>query len=451
LALAHRLYSVTRQRPFDHHIRNQAAPPMSPPSSDAAAPPQRNFWIAVICGGLILTIGIGARQSFGIFQRPIAADLGVGRELWSFANALSMLLMGAFSPFAGNVADRFGTARTVAGGGALYVAGMFMIAFATEGVLLTLGNVLCGLGMAAAGFGPIFGAISRQTPVKRRSVALGVTTAGGSFGQFAIVPFASLLQYRLDNWHTTMLILGVMSIAMVPLALGLREQRAEAGKPGAAIPQGTKDALQEAFHTQGFWLLTVGFFVCGFHVTFIGLHLPPYIADKAVGMSLFGRSISPLELGGWAIGLVGLFNIAGSLIWGWLGSRHSKKDMLALLYALRALAFVMFLALPLSWVSVLLFAAALGFLWLGTVPLTSGLVGYMFGPTHMSMLWGIVFFSHQLGSFLGGWGAGRLYDIQGNYDLIWWVSVGLGVLAAVIHYAIRERPVPRLMPAAAPA
>jgi MFS family permease len=240
-------------------------------------------------------------------------------------------------------------------------------------------------------------------------------------------------------------------MAMVPLALGLREQDAAAPKPGAAIPQGSKDALQEAFHTQGFWLLTIGFFVCGFHVTFIGLHLPPYIADNAVGMSLFGRPISPIELGGWAIGLVGLFNIAGSLIWGWLGSRHPKKDMLALLYALRALAFVIFLALPLSWVSVLLFAASLGFLWLGTVPLTSGLVGYMFGPTHMSMLWGIVFFSHQLGSFLGGWGAGRLYDIQGNYDLIWWISVALGVFAAVIHWSIRERPVPRLAMAAAPA
>src|SRR5262245_56319512 len=396
---------------------------MAVPASQATSKPRpRSFWNAVICGAVILTIGIGARQSFGIFQKPIAADLNVGRELWSFANALSMLLMGAFSPFAGSVADRFGTARTVAAGGALYVAGMFMIAVASEGVMLTTGNVLCGIGMAAAGFGPIFGAISRQTPPAQRSVALGVATAGGSFGQFAIVPFASLLQYRLDNWHTTMLILGLMSMAMVPLALGLREPNAAVRTPGAAIPQGSKDALQEAFGTQGFWLLTIGFFVCGFHVTFIGLHLPPYISDKAVGMSLFGRPISPLELGGWAIGLVGLFNIAGALIWGWLGSRHPKKDMLALLYALRALAFVMFLALPLSWISVLLFAATLGFLWLGTVPLTSGLVGYMFGPTHMSMLWGIVFFSHQLGSFLGGWGAGRLYDIQGNYDLIWWVS-----------------------------
>jgi len=425
---------------------------MSASSIDVAAKPQeRSFWIAVICGALILTIGIGARQSFGIFQKPIAADLGVGREVWSFANALALLLMGGLSPFVGNISDRFGTARTVASGGALYVVGMFMIAFATESVLLTFGNVLCGIGMSAAGFGPIFGSITRQTPPEKRSIALGVATAGGSFGQFAIVPFASLLQYRLGNWHTTMLILGVMSMIMVPLAMGLREHRAQASRSGAAGTQDTKDALQEAFQTYGFWLLTVGFFVCGFHVSFIGLHLPSYISDKAVGMSFFGTPISPLELGGWAIGLVGLFNIVGSLVWGWLGSKHQKKDMLALLYALRALAFVIFLALPLSWVSVLIFSASLGFLWLGTVPLTSGLVGYMFGPTHMSMLWGIVFFSHQLGSFLGGWGAGRLYDIQGNYDLMWWISVGLGIFAAVIHWFIREKPVPRLATSAAPA
>src|SRR5580704_15244543 len=266
---------------------------MSVPAARSAPDPQpRSFWIAVICGAAILTIGIGARQSFGIFQKPIAADLNVGRELWSFANALAMLLMGAFSPFAGNIADRFGTARTVAGGGVLYVVGMFTIAFATEGVMITLGSVLCGVGMAAAGFGPIFGSITRQTPPEKRSIALGVATAGGSFGQFAIVPFASLLQYRLGDWHTTMLILGMMSMVMVPLAFGLREQRVTAPRPGAAVPQGSGDALQEAFQTQGFWLLTIGFFVCGFHVSFIGLHLPSYISDKAVGMSFFGTPVS---------------------------------------------------------------------------------------------------------------------------------------------------------------
>ena len=413
-------------------------------SEATAEPRQHSFWIAVICGAVILSIGIGARQSFGIFQKPIAADLKVGRELWSFANALAMLLMGALSPFVGNLADRFGTARTVAAGGLLYVIGMLMIAVAAEGVMLTAGNVLCGIGMAAAGFGPIFGAIGRQTPPEKRSVALGVATAGGSIGQFAIVPFASLLQHRLDNWHTTMFILAVASMVMLPLALGLRERRGAAAGPGVGLPQGSKDALQEAFRTQGFWLLTIGFFVCGFHVAFIGLHLPSYISDMGVGMSFFGIRVSAIELGGWAVGLVGLFNLAGSLIWGWLGSRYPKKDMLALLYGLRALAFMMFLALPLSWVSVLVFAASLGFLWLGTVPLTGGLVGYMFGPTHMSMLWGIVFFSHQLGSFLGGWGAGRIYDLRGDYGLMWWISVGLGVFAAAVHWLIRERPVARL-------
>jgi MFS family permease len=409
---------------------------------------QRSFWIPVICGAVILTIGIGARQSFGIFQKPIAADLGVGRELWSFANALSVLLMGALSPFVGNLADRFGTARTVAAGGVMYVAGMLMISFATEGMLLTAGSAVSGIGMAAAGFGPILGAIGRQTPAAKRSLALGVVTAGGSFGQFAVVPFASILQQRLGDWHATMLTLTVVSLIMIPLALGLREDRAAGTSAGAARPQGTGDALQEAFRTQGFLLLTVGFFVCGFHVAFIGLHLPAYIADKAIDMSFFGTQISALELGGWAIGLVGLFNIFGSLLWGWLGSQYPRKDMLALLYALRALAFAVFLALPLSWVSVLLFSASLGFLWLGTVPLTSGLVGYMFGSMHMSMLWGIVFFSHQLGSFLGGWGAGRLYDLQGNYDLMWWISVGLGLFAALIHWCIRESPVPRIALAA---
>jgi MFS family permease len=409
---------------------------------------QRTFWIPVICGAVILTIGIGARQSFGIFQKPIAADLQVGRELWSFANAFALLLMGACSPFAGNLADRFGTARTVGAGGALYVAGMLMLATATEGVMLTVGNALAGIGMAAAGFGPILGAIGRQTPVEWRSSALGIATAGGSFGQFAIVPFASILQNSLDNWHSTMFVLAAVSVAMVPLAFGLREDRAALAKAGALQSQSSKDALQEAFRTQGFWLLTIGFFVCGFHVTFIGLHLPSYVSDNSVGLSFFGRPISAIELGGWAIGLVGLFNIIGTLLWGWLGGHHLRKDMLALLYALRALAFVLFLAVPLSWISVLVFAASLGFLWLGTVPLTSGLVAYMFGTTHMSMLWGIVFFSHQLGSFLGGWGAGRLYDVQGNYHLVWWTSVGLGIFAAVIHWLIRERPVERLALAA---
>ena len=413
---------------------------------------QTRYWIPVLCGAAILSIGIGARQSFGIFQNPIAQDLGVGREVWSLANALALLLMGALAPFAGNIADRFGSARTIAGGGALYVGGMFMIATASESVMLTLGNMLAGVGMAAAGFGPILAAIGRQTPPLRRSLALGIATAGGSFGQFAIVPFASLLQQHLGDWHSTMLILALVSIAMVPLAIGLRETRAPV-QPGGTSPasQSTRAALGEAFRVRGFWLLTIGFFVCGFHVSFIGLHLPSYIADQAVGMTLFGETVLPAALGGWAIGLVGLFNIVGSIAWGWSGGRYPRKDMLALLYAGRAAAFLLFLVLPLSWVTVFAFAATLGFLWLGTVPLTSGLIGHLFGGTHLSMLWGIVFFSHQLGSFTGGWAPGRLYDLNGNYDLVWWASIALGLISAGLHWGIREVPVARLAPRTAAA
>lgn len=410
---------------------------------------QRNYWVAVICGATILTIGIGARGSFGIFQAPIAADLQVGRELWSFGNALSMLLMGAFAPFVGGIADKFGAARTIALGGVLYVAGMVLMSSATEGVQLTLGNALSGIGMSAAGFGPIFGVIGRSTPPAKRSLALGLATAGGSFGQFAIVPFASVMLDLTNDWHTTMLTLALVSTIMVPLAWGLRETKASLVAAAGAKPQTLNAALGEASVTPGFWLLTVGFFVCGFHVAFVGLHLPAYVSDNGVGLEMFGKTISPAQLGGWAIGLVGLFNIAGSILWGYLGGRYKRKDMLALLYFLRALVFILFLVLPLSATSVLVFAALLGFLWLGTVPLTSGLVGYIFGPAFMSMLYGIVFFSHQLGSFLGGWGGGKLYDLTKSYDAMWWISVALGLTAALLNLLIREKPVARLMPAAA--
>ncbi len=410
---------------------------------------QRNYWSAVICGAVILTIGIGARQSFGIFQKPIAADLQVGRELWSFCNALALLLMGALSPFAGNIAERFGSARTIAAGGVLYVLGLVVIGLAHHAIPLIVGNALTGIGMAAAGFGPILGVVGRTAPPIKRSLALGIATAGGSFGQFAIVPFASVSLQLLGDWHSTMLLLAAVSTVMVPLALGLRETRSSLAAAAGPRKQSAGEALREARDTRGFWLLTIGFFVCGFHVAFVGLHLPSYVADKGVGMTLFGDYISPLQLGGWAIGLVGLFNIAGAVIWGWSGGRWPRKDMLALLYFLRSAVFILFLVLPLSAGSVLVFAALLGFLWLGTVPLTSGLVGYIFGPAHMAMLYGIVFFGHQLGSFLGSWGGGKLFDLTGSYDAMWWISVALGLIAGSLHLMIRERPVPRLAAAAA--
>ena len=410
---------------------------------------QGRFWVPVICGALIMTIGVGARQSFGIFQKPIAIDLGVGREVWSFAIAFSMLLMGLCSPFAGRLADHFGTAKIVAGGGALYVVGFVLLSFADTGAWLILGCAISGIGTSAAGMGPILGAIGRKTSTARRSWALGLVTAGSSFGQFAVVPLASFLQTELGDWHQTMMFLTVLSLVMIPLSIGLREDRSAGAKHAGASSQGAGDALREAFATRGYVLLTCGFFVCGFHVAFVALHLPPYIADAAVTMTWFGFSVSAIELGGWAIGLVGLFNILGSMTWGWLGGRYSRKDMLALLYVLRSASFLLFIALPLSAASVLIFASTLGFLWLGTVPLTSGLIGYLLGQKHISMLWGIVFFSHQLGSFVGGWGAGLWFDAYGSYDLFWWGSVALGFMAGAIHWRIREQPVARLAPSPA--
>ncbi|MSO74134.1 MAG: MFS transporter [Alphaproteobacteria bacterium] len=407
----------------------------------------RSFWLPVLCGGLILTIGLGTRQSFGIFLKPVSAELGVGRELWSLGIALSLLVMGVLSPFVGGIADRFGAAWTVAGGAVVYVLGMALVALAASGALLIAGLMLTGVGLAAAGFGPILGAVGRASPPAKRSLALGVATAGGSFGQFAIVPLASVAQDQFGDWHATMWMLAAVALVMLPLAIGLRERRAGAAlTTRAPITLTAREASNEAFAVRGFWLLTLGFFVCGFHVTFVGTHLPAYISDAGIGLTLFGKGVSPPELGGWAIGLVGLFNIAGAVLWGWLGGRHKRKDMLTLLYLLRAGVFLVFLIVPLSAGSVLAFSAALGFLWLGTVPLTSGLVGYMFGPTNMSMLYGIVFFSHQLGSFVGGWGGGLLFDLAGNYDIMWWISIGLGLFAALCNWPIREEPVSRLAP-----
>jgi MFS family permease len=404
---------------------------------------QRNVWIVVFCGGLILCIGLGARQSFGIFQKPIAAELQVGRELWSFANALAALLMGVFSPFVGGLADRFGTAKVVGAGAAVNVAGLFVISIATGGVALIAGNILSGIGIAAASFPTILAAVGRVAPADKRSLVMGIATACGSIGQFAIVPFAAVLQDRYEDWHFTLFVLTLVSLAMIPLAWALRGPQATPAVAGAPRRQSAREALSEAFGTRAFWLLTIGYFVCGFHVTFVGLHLPPYIADKGVGLELFGKAISPAELGGWAIGLVGLFNIVGTILWGWLGGKHQRKDMLALLYFLRSLSFILFLILPLSGASVLIFAATLGFLWLGTVALTNALVMYIFGPAYAAMLGGVVFMSHQIGSFIGGWGGGRLFDLTGNYDLMWWISIGLGLTAAALNWPIREQPVVR--------
>ncbi|HEX5106155.1 MAG TPA: MFS transporter [Pirellulaceae bacterium] len=412
----------------------------------------RSYWTAVWCGFLVLTIGLGVRQSFGIFLKPVSAELHVGRELFSFGTALSMLLMGAVAPFAGRLCDRFGSAPTIAGGGALYVLGMVATATMHDGFMLILGNILVGVGLSAASFGPVLGVILRVAPPAKQALAVGICSAGGSFGQFFIVPLAAVLQSYFGDWRPTMWALTAIAVLMILLSVGLNDSREiAAGRRAGGGRQTTGEALSEAFAQKSYLLLVIGYFVCGFHVAFVGGHLPAYISDKGIGLSLFGINLSPAELGGWAIGMVGLFNIAGAVIWSALGGRHKRKNLLALLYLLRSLVFLGFVLAPLSAASVLIFAGALGFLWLGTVPLTTSLVGYIFGPVHLTMLNGIVFFGHQVGSFFGGWGGGRIFDLQGNYDLMWWISIVLGVVSALLHWPIVEERLTRPVAAAQPA
>jgi MFS family permease len=399
----------------------------------------RSYWTAVWCGFLVLAIGLGVRQSFGIFLKPVSAELQVGRELFSFGTALSMLLMGAMAPFSGRLCDRFGSAPTIAAGGLVYVLGMIVTAVMHDGFMLIPGNILVGVGLSAATFGPVLGVILRVAPPAKQALAIGLCSAGGSFGQFFIVPLAAVLQNYFGDWRPTMWALTILATLLILLPIGLNDrQQIAAGRRTSAGRQTAVEALLEALSQKSYVLLVIGYFVCGFHVAFVGGHLPAYISDKGVGLSLFGVNLSPAELGGWAIGMVGLFNIAGTVIWSSMGIRYKRKNLLAMLYLLRSLVFLVFILAPLSAGSVLAFAAALGFLWLGTVPLTTSLVGYIFGPVHVTMLNGIVFFGHQVGSFFGGWGGGRLFDLQGNYDMMWWISITLGIVAALLHWPIVE-------------
>jgi predicted MFS family arabinose efflux permease len=309
------------------------------------------------------------------------------------------------------------------------------MAYATSGDVFLIGNVLVGVALAGSGFSVVLGAIGRAAPPEKRSMALGIITAGGSFGQFAVVPYAHLLIEAFD-WRMALIGLALTSLIMLPLIPPVT--KVSSVQP-AGQPQTLRQAFGEAMRHKGFWLLTTGFFVCGFQVVFVATHLPAFLADRGM----------PTWVGAWTLALVGLFNIIGSYSAGMLGGRYSKKNLLALLYTLRSLVFILFMIMPLSETSVLLFGALLGLLWLGTVPLTSGLVAYIFGPAYMSMLYGIVFFSHQVGSFLGAWLGGYFYDVFGSYDAMWWICVALGFAASLLHFPIAERPVPRL--SAAPA
>jgi len=407
--------------------------------SDAVATPpgiSRRAWVMIITGALIVTLSMGVRQAFGLFLRPIGFDLEIDRQTFGLVIAAQNLIFGLAMPFVGAWADKMGAGRIAVGGALIYIAGLAIAAGSAGALGLMIGfGALTGIAMAGVTFVVVLGAVGRAVQPHERTLAFGLVTAGGSLGQFLVVPAA---QGLLDahGWRATLFILAALIALIIPLALGV------AGKPPATDSRDglpLKEALAEAGADRSFWLLNAGFFVCGFHIAFVGTHLPAYIRDQGLSAGVGAASLA----------LIGLFNIAGSWLWGVWGSKGSKKSLLALLYALRGVAMVVFLLVPLSPISVLIFASTFGFLWLGTVPLTNGLVAQIYGVRHLSALGGIVFLSHQIGAFLGAWSAGWAFDVTGSYNLIWLTSIGLALMAALANLPIREAPLVR--PAAVPA
>jgi predicted MFS family arabinose efflux permease len=390
----------------------------------------RTAVLAITCGSFILLLSFGIRSGFGLFLQPMSLDLAWGREVFAFAMALNNLIWGASQPFVGMVADKWGSGRTLAGGGLGYALGIGLMAHSSTPLELNLSaGLLIGLALSGTSFAVVLAAVGRSVAPERRSAALGITTALGSLGQFLAPPIsqAFLAAY---GWQTALVLLAFGSLLMVAAAAGVR------GRPELAPgdTQTLRQAIAEARAHRGFVLLTTGFFVCGWHVAFIAVHLPAYLADGG---------LSP-QIAAWCLALVGLFNVIGSYLAGILGDRLSKKYCLSFLYLARAVLILWFIMTPLTATSALLFSAIMGLLWLSTVPLTSGLVAQIFGLRYMATLFGIVFFGHQVGSFLGVWLGGWLYDAYGSYDLIWWLSIALGLLAALVHWPIDERAVLRL-------
>jgi MFS family permease len=392
--------------------------------------------VIVVCGCLIGIVSFGARAGFGLFLTPISQELNWGREVFALSIAIQNLIWGVGQPFAGMLADKYGSGRVIAIGGAIYALGVALMAYSSEPwhMHMTAG-VLVGLGTAFGSFMIVMATLARKVAPKWRSLVLGVATASGSVGQFTLVPLGQgfLSAY---GWHTALLLIAAIVLLIIPLSATVTGKGAPA--PGIR-DQTVREAFGEAFALPSYNLLVAGFFVCGFHVAFILVHMPAYIVDRGL----------PPATGATALALVGFFNIVGSLSAGYIGGKFSKKYALAAIYIARSAAIALFVTLPISEFTVHAFAAAIGLLWLSTVPLTSGLVGQFFGLRYMGMLFGMVFLSHQVGSFLGVWLGGRLFDAYGTYDVVWWLGVALGIAAAIVHLPIREAPVPRLAAAAA--
>jgi MFS family permease len=425
--------------------------------------------VILACGCLISMIGFGPRSTLGFFLTPMSTAHGWGREVFALSVAIQTLLYGIAQPFSGAIADRFGTVRVIIAGTLLYAAGIFMMAHAaTPETLFLSSGVLIGFGLSGCSFNLVISSFGKLLPESWRSLAFGAGTASGSFGQFLFSPLAVGLVDTV-GWRTTLEIFAGLLLLIVPLAFAIATPRSDApaqtsvrslrkldseqtsarsprkldpavdAAPSAAQIQNYKQALAEALGHRSYILLVLGFFTCGFQLGFVTLHLPSYLIDR--GLSA--------QVGGWTLGVIGLFNIVGAMLSGWLGGRMPKRYILAVIYFARALAVVFLITLPASPAVALIYGAATGLLWLSSVPPTAGLVAVMFGTRWMAMLFGIAFFSHQVGGFLGVYLGGLLYERTGSYDIVWWLGVLFGVLSALINLPIVEKPVAR--PAPAPA
>ena len=390
------------------------------------------FWryplFALVAAFVILGLGMGLRQSFGLFVGPITVDTGVSVATLSLAFAIQNLLWGVMTPFVGALADRYGTQRFLILGSLLYASGLAVMSVADNAFLVYLGNsVLTGLGVATVGFTLVLSAVARIAPEDKRSTWLGIASAGGSMGQFLLVPGAQLIMNDI-GWSGAFLVLAALALLIIPLSFSFAGGTA---KTTEALPQETmRGTLNEARRHSGYLLLTAGFFVCGFHVSFITVHLPGYVVSCNLSA----------QTGANALGIIGFFNVVGTLLAGWLGQRYRMKYLLAGIYFARAASIAIFLAAPKTDLVVFLFAASFGLLWLSTVPLTNGIIGRIFGPRYLATLFGITMFSHQVGAFFGAYIGGQSLALTGNYNLVWWISIGLAVLAGLLNMPISDAP-----------
>lgn len=396
----------------------------------------KNKWVLMmLAGAAIVSVSLGTRSVFGLFLTPISNELGTGLQLFSLAIALQNIVWGLASPLFGALADRIGAWKVAALGGIIYTAGLLSTALMVNEAGIFLGQFLIGLGMGSAGLSVALGAVARAAPPEKRSIAMGLVTSFGSFGQFALLPLTQIWISGF-GWQGAMLILSLLMAVSIAFALGLRGDNTAQTSDVAAITAG--EALKIAAKSRDYILLTTGFFVCGLQLVFITTHLPPFLEQSG---------LSP-NIASWSLAVVGLFNIAGAFILGWLGGIRSKRKTLATVYLLRSVIIVLFVMTPITPMTALIFGAAMGLLWLGTIPLTSGLIVVFFGPKHLSMLFGIAFLSHQIGSFLGAWLGGLIYDLTGDYMLMWGLNAAAGLLAFAVNWMITEdRPKPSRAPA----